>query len=85
MFGFVVVDDGIIADIGYGFVFLVDGGVLGVDISKVGAVVGVDVAGPGVVVNSNVGLTGGIIRDIIWNNIKNNRVKIKGICGIITR
>ena len=54
MLGLVVVDDGIIADIGYGFVLLVDGGVLGVDVSKVGAVVGVDVAVPCVVVDGDV-------------------------------
>lgn len=52
-FGFVVVDDGVIGNIGYGFVLLVDSGVLGVDVSKVGAVVGVDVTVPCVVVDGN--------------------------------
>ena len=51
MFGFVVVDDGVTADVGNGFVVLVDGGILGVDVGQVGAVVLVDVAVPRVVVN----------------------------------
>ena len=52
MLGFVVVDDGIGADVGNGFAFLVDCSILGVDVSKVGAVVCVDVTVPsqGVVV-----------------------------------
>ena len=54
MFSLAVVDDGIIANIGYGFVLLVDGGVLGVDVGEVGAVVGVDVAVPSVVVDGDV-------------------------------
>ena len=54
MLGFVVVDDGIVADIGDGFVVLVDGGVLRIDVGQVGAVVLVDVAVPGVVVDGDV-------------------------------
>ena len=54
MLGFVVVNNGRIGNVGYGFVFLVDGGVLGVDVSKVGAVVGVDVAVPCVVIDSDI-------------------------------
>ena len=57
MLGFVVVDDGRIGNVGYGFVLLVDGGVLGVDVSKVGAVVSVDIAVPSVVVDGNITLT----------------------------
>lgn len=56
MLGFVVIDDGRIGNVGYGFVFLVDGGVLRINVSKVGAVVNVDIAVPCVVVNSDVGL-----------------------------
>ena len=59
MLGFVVVDDGRIGNVGYGFVLLVDGGVLGVDVSKVGAVVSVDVAVPRlgvVIVDGDIGL-----------------------------
>ena len=56
MFGFVVVDDRIVADVGNGFVVLVDGGVLGVDVGQIGAVVLVDVAVPCVVINGDVGL-----------------------------
>lgn len=52
-FGFVVVDDGRIRNIGYRFVLLVDGGVLGVDVSKVGAVVGVDVTVPCVIIDGD--------------------------------
>ena len=58
MLGFVVVDDGVIADVGDRFVAFVDGGVLGVDVGQVGAVVLVDVAVPGVVVNGDVGFLG---------------------------
>lgn len=54
MLGFVVVDDGVIADVGNGFVVLVDGGVLGVDVGQVGTVVLVDVAVPRVVVDGDV-------------------------------
>ena len=54
MFGLVVVDDGRIGNVGYGFVLLVDGGILGVDVSKVGAVIGVDVAVPCVVIDSDI-------------------------------
>ena len=54
MFGFVVVDDGVIADVGNGFVVFVDGSVLGVNVGQVGAVVLVDVAVPGVVVDGDV-------------------------------
>ena len=53
------VDDGRIGNVGYGFVLLVDGGVLGVDVSKVGAVVSVDVAVPRlgvVIVDGDIGL-----------------------------
>ena len=52
MLGFVIVDDGVVADIGDSFVFLVDGGVLGVDVGKVGAVIYIDIAVPCVVVYS---------------------------------
>ena len=71
MLGFVVVNDRGSADIGDSFVFLVDCGVLGVDVSKVGAVVGVDVAVPCVVVDGDGGLL--IYRDrcrtAIYNQI----------------
>ena len=50
----VVVDDGRIGNVGYGFVLLVDGGVLGVDVSEVGAVVGINVAVPCVVIDGDV-------------------------------
>ena len=53
MFGFVVVDDGVIADVGNRLVVFVDGRILGVDIGQVGAVVLVDVAVPNVLVNGN--------------------------------
>ena len=53
MFGFVVVDDGVVADIGNRFVVFVDGRILGVDIGQVGAVVLVDVAVPRVVVDGD--------------------------------
>ena len=56
MLGFVVVDDGIVANVGDRFVAFVDGSVLGVNVGQVGAVVLVDVAVPGVVINSDVGL-----------------------------
>ena len=54
MLGFVIVDDGVVADIGDSFVFLVDGCVLGVNVGEVGAVVGIDVAVPCVVVDGDV-------------------------------
>ena len=54
MFSLAVVDDGRIGNVGYGFVLLVDGGVLRVDVGEVGAVVGVDVAVPCVVVDGDV-------------------------------
>ena len=54
MFSLAVVDDGRIGNVGYGFVLLVDGGILGVDVSKVSAVVGVDVAVPCVVVDGDI-------------------------------
>ena len=54
MFGFVVVDDRIVAVVGNGFVVLVDGGVLGVDVGQIGAVVLVDVTIPCVVVDGDV-------------------------------
>ena len=44
MLGFVVVDDGIVADIGDGVALVVDGRILGVNVGQVGAVVLVDVA-----------------------------------------
>ena len=66
MLGLVVVDDGRIGNVGYGFVLLVDGGVLGVNVSKVGAVVGVYVTVPCVVVDGDGGLFRGC--DGIWNN-----------------
>ena len=75
MFGFVVVDDGVIADVGNGFVLLIDGGVLGVDVGQVGAVVLVDVAVPGVVINSDVGLL--FDRRFIGDNGYYNRVEIE--------
>ena len=61
MLGFVVVDDGIGADVGNSFVFLVDRGILGVDVSKVGAVVGVDIAVPSIVVDGDVRGTGELV------------------------
>ena len=73
MLGFVVVDDGRIGNVGYGFVLLVDGGILGVDVGEVGAIVGVDVAVPCVVVDGDVvcggyaGITGRFYID--WNVI----------------
>ena len=54
LFGFVVVDYGRIGNVGNSFVLLVDGGVLGVDVSKVCAVIGVDVAVPCFVVDVDV-------------------------------
>ena len=54
MFGFVVVDDGVVANVGDRFVIFVDGSVLGVDVGQVGAVVLVDVTVPRVVVDGNV-------------------------------
>ena len=54
MLGFVVIDDGRIGNVGYGFVFLVDGGVLEVDVGEVGGVVNVDIAVPCVVVDGNI-------------------------------
>ena len=56
LLGFVVVDDGVIADVGNGFVVFVDGSVLGVNVGQVGAVVLVDVAVPDVLVDGDVGL-----------------------------
>ena len=56
MFGLVIVDDGRIRNVGNGFVILVNGGVLRIDIGQVGAVVLVDVAVPCVVINGDVGL-----------------------------
>ena len=56
MLGFVVVDDGIVADIGDGVALVVDGRILGVNVGQVGAVVLVDVAVPCVVINGDVGL-----------------------------
>ena len=53
LLGFVVVDDGVIADVGDGFVVFVDGGVLGVNVGQVGAVVLVDVAVPDVLVDGD--------------------------------
>ena len=58
LFGFVVVDDGVIADVGNGFVVLVNGSVLGVDVGQIGAVVLVDIAVPCVVVDGDVGFLG---------------------------
>ena len=74
MFGFVVVDDGVIADVGNGFVVLVNGSVLGVNVGQVGAVVLVDVAVPGVVVDGDVGLL--FDRRFIGDNGYYNRVEI---------
>ena len=54
MLGFVVVDDGIVADVGDRFVVFVDGRILGVDIGQIGAVVLVDIAVPRVIVDGNV-------------------------------
>ena len=56
LFGLVIVDDGRIRNVGNGFVILVNGGVLRIDIGQVGAVVLVDVAVPCVVINGDVGL-----------------------------
>ena len=67
MFGLVVVDDGRIGNVGYSFVFLVNRGVLGVDVSKVGAVVGVDVAVPCVVVDGDI-VCGGYAGIAEWLN-----------------
>ena len=53
LFGFVVVDDGVIADICNGFVVFVDGSVLGVNVGQVGAVILVDVAVPDVLVDGD--------------------------------
>ena len=75
MFGFVVVDDGVIADVGNGFVVFVDGSVLGVNVGQISAVVLVDVAIPGVVINSDVGLL--FDRRFIGNNGYYNRVEIE--------
>ena len=56
LFGLVIVDDGRIRNVGNGFVILVNGGVLRIDVGQVGAVVLVDVAVPCVVINGDVGL-----------------------------
>ena len=56
LLGFVVVDDGVIADVGNGFVVFVNGGVLGVDVGQVGAVVYIDVTVPGIVVDVVLGV-----------------------------
>ncbi len=71
LLGFVVVDNGRIGNVGYGFVFLVDGGVLGVDVGKVSGVVGVDVAVPCVVVDGDV-VCGGYAGIAEWFYIDGN-------------
>ena len=71
LFGFVVVDDGRIRNVGYGFVFLVDGGVLGVDVGEVGGVVGVDITIPCVVVDGDV-VCGGYAGIAEWFYIDGN-------------
>lgn len=53
LFGFIVVDNGVVTDIGNCFVVFVDGRILGVDIGQVGAVVLVDVAVPDVLVDGD--------------------------------
>ena len=58
MLGLVIVDNGRIGNVGYGFVLLIDGGVLGVNVGEVGAVVSVDVTVPYVVVDGDVVCTG---------------------------
>jgi len=75
LLGFVIVDDGVVADIGDSFVFLVDGGVLRVDVSKVGAVVGVDVTVPCVFVNSKVCIIGNIV-ELRWFVLNNRKRRI---------
>ena len=61
LFGFVVVDDGVIADVGNSFVYLVDGGVLGVDVGKVGTVIYIDIAVPCVVVDGDIVVIGNLV------------------------
>ena len=51
LFGFLIIDDGIVGDVGYSFIVFVDDGVLGVNVGQVGTIVGVDIAVPGVVVD----------------------------------
>ena len=83
MFGFVVVDDGVVADIGNRFVVFVDGRILGVDIGQVGAVVLVDVAVPRVVVNCDfivvIYVRGG------GDTFYNDRVEIGGVRSVSFR
>ena len=50
----IVVDDGVGADVGYGFVFLVDGGVLGIDVGEIIRVIYINVAIPCVVIDCNI-------------------------------
>ena len=54
MLGFVVVDDGIVADIGDGVALVVDGRILGVNVGQVGAVVLVDVAVPDILIDGDI-------------------------------
>ena len=62
MFGFVVVDDGVIADVGNGFVVFVDGSVLGVNVGQVGAVVLVDVAVPDILIDGDICFLTNLVR-----------------------
>ena len=66
MVGGAVVDDGVLANIGDSFVVFVDGGVLGVDVRKIGAVVLVDVAVPNVLVDGDAS----VFRDCRTRGIK---------------
>ena len=70
----IVVDNGVGTDVGYGFVFLVDGRVLGVDISEVIGVVYINVAIPCVVVEGDAIL---FYRFIIRNYTNWSRIYIK--------
>lgn len=73
LLGFLIVNDRVIGYVGYGFVVLVDGGVLRVNVGQLVAVVNVNVAVPCVVVDGDVGL----IRDRSFNRLNTNRNRIK--------
>ena len=85
MFGFVVVDDGVIADVGNGFVVFVDGSVLGVNVGQVGAVVLVDVAVPGVVVDGDfvvVVYVGGSGDAVYYDGVKVSGIRRIAFCSV---
>ena len=58
---FVVVDDRIVADVGYGIARFVDSCVLRVDIGKVGGIIHINITVPSVFVNCNVVVIGDLV------------------------